>query len=51
MEKKIIYEAKEHKDIKGIVYEAVEKYSEKYGATTPYKATIKVYNEWNNLEK
>ena len=33
------------------IRQLVEKYSEKYGATTPYKATIKVYNEWNNLEK
>lgn len=33
------------------IRQLVEKYSEKYGATTPYKATIKVYNKWNNLEK
>ena len=33
------------------IRQLVEQYSEKYGATTPYKATIKVYNEWNNLEK
>ena len=45
MEKKIIYEAKEHKDIKGIVYEAVEKYSGNVAFVIKHKQDKKVSYE------
>ena len=32
------------------IRQLVERNSDKYNTTSPYKATLKVYNEWNNLE-
>lgn len=33
------------------IRQLVERNPNKYNTTSPYKATLRVYNEWNNLEE
>lgn len=47
---KLFYELEEKHDVQSIVKN--ENFKLKYDTqSTPYKATVKVYNEWFDLEK